>query len=72
MQHELPHKIPGRDISYPVINRQHSQEPERYIIEDDDRDQVCDCAGERIAIVITGLLNKHKPQEWVGGPPAAL
>lgn len=67
MQEPLKPKKVGEDIAYPVTNRRHTALPDRAIVEDDDYDQVCDCASQSLAIVITGLLNKHRPHEWKGG-----
>lgn len=64
-QHEPKLKIPGLDIEYPVINDQHQiMGVTTWDILDDDRDLICSCTSPETAVIITGLLNEHKPNEW--------
>jgi len=62
-QHAPKLKTVGEDISYPVINQLDLERGVHQIL-DDDRDLVCECYSSSVGIIITGLLNEHRPNEW--------
>lgn len=68
MQTPSQKKLVGFDIAYPVVNIEGKiMGVVVYDVLDDDRDLICSCPTQGVAITITGLLNNYRPHEWKGG-----